>query len=282
MNRFREGPPIVLVAMGGHAFILKGEMGTIEDHEKNAKYIAGQMACLLKDDYRLVPESLLPNHSGQDAYTPAVAYGNGTFLGEWGEFGSTVGLFNGPCRVVVGPTGSVYVTDRENHRIQKFNSSGTFLAKWGSQGSAKGKFNLPYGLAVDNSSNVYVADTDNHRIQKFDGSGTFLIKWGTHGSGDGQFDSPHGMAVASDRLRGMRTTNLVPRFSSESSSMVPPWTLAMLWETNNPRPVPSTPLDEKKALKARSRVSRSMPMPLSSISKRTRSGSPKTPKRTEC
>lgn len=34
-------------------------------------------------DYRLVPESLLPNHSGQDAYTPAVAYGNGTFLASW-------------------------------------------------------------------------------------------------------------------------------------------------------------------------------------------------------
>lgn len=53
-SRFREGPPIVLLAMGGHAFIKKGERGTIEDHERNAKYIAGQMACVLKDDYRLV------------------------------------------------------------------------------------------------------------------------------------------------------------------------------------------------------------------------------------
>ena len=54
MTTHREGPPIVLVAMGGHAFIRKGERGTIEDHERNAKYIAGQLACLLNDEYRLV------------------------------------------------------------------------------------------------------------------------------------------------------------------------------------------------------------------------------------
>jgi carbamate kinase len=54
MSRVRDGQPIVLVAMGGHAFIQKGEKGTIEDHERNAKYIAQQMACVLKDDYRLV------------------------------------------------------------------------------------------------------------------------------------------------------------------------------------------------------------------------------------
>jgi len=29
--------PIVLVAMGGHAFMQKGEKGTIEDHERNAR-----------------------------------------------------------------------------------------------------------------------------------------------------------------------------------------------------------------------------------------------------
>jgi hypothetical protein len=29
--------PIVLVAMGGHAFMAQGESGTIEDHERNAR-----------------------------------------------------------------------------------------------------------------------------------------------------------------------------------------------------------------------------------------------------
>jgi carbamate kinase len=45
---------MAIVAMGGHAFIRKGERGTIEDHERNAEYIAGQLMCLCQADYRLV------------------------------------------------------------------------------------------------------------------------------------------------------------------------------------------------------------------------------------
>jgi carbamate kinase len=40
--------------MGGHAFIREGEQGTIEDHERNAEYIAGQLMHLIEGDYRLV------------------------------------------------------------------------------------------------------------------------------------------------------------------------------------------------------------------------------------
>jgi carbamate kinase len=48
------GSPIAIVAMGGHAFIQKGQTGTIEDHERNAVDIAGQLMCLLENGYRLV------------------------------------------------------------------------------------------------------------------------------------------------------------------------------------------------------------------------------------
>jgi len=34
-----EPKPIALVAMGGHAFMQKGESGTIQDHERNADHI---------------------------------------------------------------------------------------------------------------------------------------------------------------------------------------------------------------------------------------------------
>ena len=43
-----------MVAMGGHAFIRKGETGTIEDHERNAAYIAGQLMCLVDREHPLV------------------------------------------------------------------------------------------------------------------------------------------------------------------------------------------------------------------------------------
>jgi carbamate kinase len=43
--------PIVLVAMGGHAFMQKGEQGTIDDHEKNAAQIATLLMTLVERDY---------------------------------------------------------------------------------------------------------------------------------------------------------------------------------------------------------------------------------------
>ena len=46
--------PIVLVAMGGHAFMQKGEKGTIEDHERNAERIASLLMTLVDRGYYLV------------------------------------------------------------------------------------------------------------------------------------------------------------------------------------------------------------------------------------
>jgi carbamate kinase len=50
----QPGKPIVLVAMGGHAFMQKGETGTIEEHERNAETIAGLLMSLVEKDYHLV------------------------------------------------------------------------------------------------------------------------------------------------------------------------------------------------------------------------------------
>jgi carbamate kinase len=57
-ERSHAGPsgqsPLVLVAMGGHAFIREGERGTIEDHERNAEKIAALLMTLVERDYRLI------------------------------------------------------------------------------------------------------------------------------------------------------------------------------------------------------------------------------------
>jgi DNA-binding beta-propeller fold protein YncE len=89
------------------------------------------------------------------------------FLLQWGSQGSGEGQFDGPAGVAVDSSGNVYVTDFNNHRIQKFTADGEFLAQWGSQGSGEGQLFFPRGVAVDTSGNVYVADPGNSRIQKF-------------------------------------------------------------------------------------------------------------------
>ncbi len=50
----QDDRPLVLVAMGGHAFIDEGEKGTIEDHERNAQRIAEILMTLVEMDHRLV------------------------------------------------------------------------------------------------------------------------------------------------------------------------------------------------------------------------------------
>lgn len=49
-----SGRPIVLVAMGGHAFMRRGEAGSIQEHEKSAAEICGSLMTLVERDYNLV------------------------------------------------------------------------------------------------------------------------------------------------------------------------------------------------------------------------------------
>ena len=46
--------PLVLVAMGGHAFMADGERGTIQDHKRNAARIAGLLMTLVEGGHDLV------------------------------------------------------------------------------------------------------------------------------------------------------------------------------------------------------------------------------------
>jgi len=105
--------------------------------------------------------------------------------------------FNHPSGIAIDTQGNIYVSDTENHCIQKFTASGAFIAKWGNMGTEDGQFSYPSAIAIDTQGNIYVADGANHRIQKFTASGSFITKWGSHGTGDGQFSGPSGIAVDS-------------------------------------------------------------------------------------
>ena len=117
------------------------------------------------------------------------------FVAKWGTQGAADGQFNYPMGIAVDSSGNVYVVDRYNDRIQKFDSSGTFLAKLGGSGSGDGQFLDPFDVAVDSSGFVYATDISPDRVQKFNSDRTFLTKWGTLGTEDGQFDNPWGIAV---------------------------------------------------------------------------------------
>jgi sugar lactone lactonase YvrE len=55
---------------------------------------------------------------------------DGTLIQSWGEPGIGPGQFHLPHGVGVSPDGRVFVTDRENDRIQIFSPEGNFLEMW--------------------------------------------------------------------------------------------------------------------------------------------------------
>jgi hypothetical protein len=141
------------------------------------------------------------------------------------------GQFNYPTGVAVLSVDNVYVTDRDNMRVQKFAINGQFQGKWGTicimntthgcntsapgaVSPGDGQFYFPAGIAIYSSRHIYIADTGNNRIQWFDSNGRFLGKFGSFcnmntssgcntkapgavSPGDGQFLSPFGIGVNS-------------------------------------------------------------------------------------
>ena len=104
--------------------------------------------------------------------------------------GAGEGQFTNPRNVAVGPDGSIYVLDTDNHRVQVFDAKGQFVRMWGSQGAELGQFQEPWGIAVGKDGMVYVADTWNHRIEKFTSTGEPVKSWGFFGTTDGTLGTP--------------------------------------------------------------------------------------------
>ena len=74
-----------------------------------------------------------------------------------------------PFDLTLDWAGNLYITDRSNHRVQKFSrgsSIGSTVAgnRNGTAGTDLSHFNGPVGIQVDDDGNLYVADHFNHRV----------------------------------------------------------------------------------------------------------------------
>jgi len=78
---------------------------------------------------------------------------DGKYILSWGRKGTLSGEFNVPHSIDVDSYGNVYVADRENNRIQEFDSNGNFLKEWkNTEGTQL------FSLAVDKMNNVVATD----------------------------------------------------------------------------------------------------------------------------
>ncbi|CAF3803800.1 unnamed protein product [Rotaria magnacalcarata] len=180
--RWQPGVPIGFVVAGGHG------SGTTLDK------IGLSYGLFVDNQYNIYVSDTGNNRvikwaAGNTTAGLLVAGGNGA--------GSTADKLNGPFGIYIDSTNAVFVVDRSNHRVQRWNSgsiSGTTVAgTTGSAGPWSYQFSSPTSIAFDQYGYMYILDQGNNRVQKwFPGAtyGTTVIS--------ASMSSPYGMRM--DRL----------------------------------------------------------------------------------
>ena len=129
---------------------------------------------------------------------------DGKLLLSWGTPGTDPGEFNIPHNIATDKNGYVYVADRENSRVQIFDSNGKFETQWVN-------LNRPCTIYISEEQRVYIGelgyankvsiDVPNigPRIAVMDTNGERLARLGDMGYGleVGQFIAPHALALDS-------------------------------------------------------------------------------------
>ncbi|CAF0912830.1 unnamed protein product [Adineta steineri] len=91
-----------------------------------------------------------------------VAGGNGE--------GDQLDQLNSPCSIFVDEEQSVYVSDRDNHRVMKWRKDakeGRIVAGGNGQGANLNQLSQPEEIIVDDLGQIYVADCENDRIMRW-------------------------------------------------------------------------------------------------------------------
>lgn len=200
-------PTKIRIDDSGVIYVMDRRYRRIQKFTSHGKFIGG-WGREEKEDDKFEFVDLAVDSSGNvfvlgDDFSPDREYGcpvgvkkftpDGKLIAEWGSEGIGDGQFVLPVGIAVDTHGSVYVADRNNHRVQKFDSDGKFLTKWGAHGKGNGLFHYPTCIAFDASGYVYVADW--HAVQKFTPYGKLLARWDTRGKGEAEFVRPSQIAV---------------------------------------------------------------------------------------
>ncbi len=107
-------------------------------------------------------------------------------LGRFGGdgFAATDARLSYPEQIVIDSSGNLYVSDADDNRIRKVDTSGiinTFAGNglagyFGDGGCATASQLLsPQGLGIDSHGNIYIGDDGNDRIRKVSGCATLLV-----------------------------------------------------------------------------------------------------------
>ncbi|MBI4009647.1 MAG: hypothetical protein HY361_00430, partial [Candidatus Aenigmarchaeota archaeon] len=114
---------------------------------------------------------------------------------------TTTSTLNAPFGHTFDSSGNLFVADRGNHRILRYDTPftdgeaatlvlGQSSFTTSTSGTTASKLNLPFGIAFDSSGNLFVADGSNNRILRYDGPIAVADTASTGGGPSGDISAP--------------------------------------------------------------------------------------------
>ncbi len=121
----------------------------------------------------------------------------GNYLKDVGGYGWDEGNFDQPVDVFANPL-NVYVSDKNNHRIQRFDKDLNFISLLYTRESddPAERFGYPLSAVSSNQGDLFILDSENKRILKFDLFGHFILNFGGFDGGTYSLRNPEQMAVS--------------------------------------------------------------------------------------
>jgi DNA-binding beta-propeller fold protein YncE len=113
-----------------------------------------------------------------------------------GGFGWQQSAFDNPVHVSATAL-NVYVSDKNNNRIQYFDKDLNYLSEFSTQNATDTRylFNYPVCSAVSNQGDLFILDSDNKRILKFNLRGEFQCVIGSFDAGSFALSHPLNFAI---------------------------------------------------------------------------------------
>jgi DNA-binding beta-propeller fold protein YncE len=120
----------------------------------------------------------------------------GNLQKEIGGYGWDEDSFDDPVDVFATPL-NVYVSDKNNHRIQRFDKDLNFISLLASTDETplNGQFGYPLGCVTSTQGDMFILDSENKRIIKFDLFGNFVQNFGGYDAGLYMLNSPQKIAI---------------------------------------------------------------------------------------
>jgi sugar lactone lactonase YvrE len=112
---------------------------------------------------------------------------DGTFIRSWGGKGTGPGQFQVAHGIDIDANGQLWVSDRENQRIQLFELDGTFVREIQYRG-------LPCDVDIGRE-HIYMVNGFAGQVLRLDLNGNVLAALGKAGTGPGEFGEAHMIAV---------------------------------------------------------------------------------------